>query len=341
MKYSVILLLFVNLFYAQEEGEIAHAERYKYDPNYRVNYFDKKIYKMDIHFRTDRYVIPGILNNYDPESVLLANQKAKLRFSFDYSFLGVFFSIAPDFFVEDEATYGKTKTLDLSFNFFYSDRLRQEVLFRTIKGFYVSDINSVIPLALYPDMKINSYGGKTFYIINNNFSYRAFENMTERQVKSAGSIIPTVGYYFNNVQSPYTNPVAPTLINLDSFDFYVQAGYMYNYVLSKKWFVTGGAHPGLGLNYSKTTYSNPLNGEHSNRTVWSVNPHLNINFSIGYNNRNFFSGIKTNYKEYQFNEQENNEFANSRTYIEFFVGYRLKADKRLKKAFDYIENQLF
>ena len=103
-----------------------------------------------------------------PFILVVPNQKTKLRFSFDYKFLGLFISYSPNFYAKDESTYGETKTLDLSFKFFYNDRLRQEVDFKNTRGFYVENPIQSLPLDIYPQLEIRTIGGKTFYIMNNN-----------------------------------------------------------------------------------------------------------------------------------------------------------------------------
>ena len=102
-------------------------------------------------------------------AVNAVSNETKLRLSFDYKFLGLFVSFSPDFFSNNEATYGKTKTLDLSFKFFYNDRLRQEVDYKVIKGFYLEHPDEFTPIDLFPNLEIKTIGGKTFYILNNNF----------------------------------------------------------------------------------------------------------------------------------------------------------------------------
>ncbi len=341
IRLGVFLIFVTNFLFAQEEGELLHAERHKYDPTYRANYFDKKIFKLDINSDVENYSVPNLNKSADEESRLIPNQKSKLRASFDYRFLGLFVSFSPDFTSNNTAIYGQTKTLDLSFKYFYSDRLRQEVDYKKILGFYLENPNEDLPIDLYPNLEINTFGGKTFYIMNNNFSYRAFDNMTERQLKSAGSMIPSLGYYYNVLKSKRINDVGTSLTQIYSFDAFLQFGYMYNLVLSKKWFTTIGAHPGVGINNSRSYFYDQTTLSESVVQATNYNLNIDLNFSLGYNNKNFFSGIKSNFREYQYGDSNTAELINSKFYLDFFVGYRFNEDKRLKKIFDFIENKIF
>ena len=337
-KFVFIIVFFCNFLSAQE-GELLHAERHKYNPLYRVNYFDKMIFKVDLNSDVDNFYIHNLNNTDNNQSSFVPNQLLKLRFSFDYKFLGIFFSASPSFLPgnNDYDDKGKTKTLDLSFKFFYSDRLRQEVDFKKIIGFYLENPRESSPVDIYPELQINTIGGKTFYIVNNNFSYRAFESMTERQLISAGSLIPSVGYYFNNLITSKKNAGEKNLSQIHSFDGILQLGYMYNFVLGKKWFTTFGVHPGVGFNTSKSFFNDKE--FNSTYTIKATNFNFNFDFnlSLGYNNKNFFSGAKFNYRDYEFKNKNTVELINSKARFEFFVGYRFRTVKSVKEVFESVE----
>jgi hypothetical protein len=119
LKVLIIVLLFCNLLSAQE-GELLHAERHKYNPLYRVNYFNKMIFKADLNSDIDNFYVANLNSTDNSQSSFISNQNLKLRLSFDYKFLGIFLSTSPGFLPGngDSSNKGKTKTLDLSFKFF-------------------------------------------------------------------------------------------------------------------------------------------------------------------------------------------------------------------------------
>jgi hypothetical protein len=338
-KKGVFFIIFCNLLFAQE-GEAFHAIKQNYNPLYRVNDFDKMIFKVDVNSDIDNFYIHTINATNNSRNSLMPNQLLKLRLSFDYKFLGMFFSTSPSFLPgnENNINKGKTKTLDLSFKFFFSDRLRQEVVYKRIKGFYFGTNSNTLPLDLFPELEIKTFGGKTFYIMNNNFSYRAFDNMTERQLKSTGSLIPSIGYYYNVLATSEKKLGSDQLSEIHSIDGIFKIGYMYNFVIGKKWFATVGFHPGVGINWSKNFYLPP--NDTKNFEIKTTNFNLTTNSSLGYNNNNSFMGIKYYYSDYDFNKNNTVELINSNSHFEVFLGYRFKENKSIKKGFEVVENLL-
>ncbi|WP_395076719.1 DUF4421 family protein [Flavobacterium sp.] len=338
--FSLIFILSTLNLCAQDEDEIIHAKTQGYNPEYRLNYFNKMIFQIDLNSDIDIYNIPKLNYTDNIESAFIPNNIIKTKFSFDYKFLGLFISVSPDFLSGNnvDSPYGKTKILDLSFKFFYTDRLRQEVVFKSIKGFYLDDPEKEDPIEVFNDMEINTIGGKTFYIINRNFSYRAFESLTERQIKSDGSFIPSIAYYQNRLNVNKVNNSETYLSSIKSLDVFVQLGYMHNFVIYKKWFSTLGAHPGVGFNNSIDSFVNPADNSNIQNKTANINFVLESNFAVGYNNKNFFTGIRTNYRNLDFDSRT--EIASTKLSFGVFAGYRFDENKTVKKGFEYIEKHL-
>lgn len=340
MLRLVPLMLFFFHFYVQAQNEAAleHAKKYGYNPVFRQNHFDKMIFKIDAEKEYEGFqtkIDDGSESQKNDD--FTTNNRAKLRLSFDYDFLGLFLSTSPNFLQPLENGLENTKTLDLSFRFFYSDRLRQEIDYKTIKGVYLDKGNG--NSELYPEFNVFTYGGKTFYILNNNFSYRAFENQTERQLVSSGSFIPAIGYYFRDVSLNRNNAQINSITKINSFDLIAQMGYMHNFVLDKKWDCTLGLHPGVGLNYSKKTFETEnqnLNETYNPKANFNLN--YKFNFSALYNGENYFAGIRFNYEDFEYTNRNEIEIINSRTQINFFLGYRFESTKTIKKVFDKIKS---
>jgi hypothetical protein len=338
----ILYFSFLHLHAQDEDGEILHAIQKGYNPEYRVNYFNKMILKTEIYTDIDNFYIPKLNYTDDAQSAFVPNTIFKTKFSFDYKFIGLFISFSPDFFPGNsiDLSKGKTKTLDLSFKFFYNDRLRQEVVYKKIAGFYLENPNNGLPIELFPDLEIETLGGKIFYIINNNFSYRAFETLTERQIKSAGSIIPSISFYNNNLITNKKSDTELYLTRIKSYDAIIQVGYMYNYVLSKKWFSTLGFDPGIGINKSTSFFLNPINQEITNKSSFNINLNFDASIAFGYNNKNFFSGVKLNYKNIEYNTISNAEIINSKVNFGIFAGFRFKEIKPIKKVLEKFERKI-
>ncbi len=341
MKILSLIFIFSSLnLYAQEDDEIIHAKAKGYNPEYRLNYFNKMIFQIDFSSDIDIYNIPKLNYTDNTESAFIPNNVIKTKLSFDYKFLGLFLSFSPEFLSGNNADsqYGKTKILDLSFKFFYTDRLRQEVVYKSIKGFYLDDPERNDPIEVFNDMEINTIGGKTFYIINRNFSYRSFESLTERQIKSDGSFIPSISYYQNKLNVNKVNNYETYLSSIKSLDIFLQLGYMHNFVIYKKWFSTLGVHPGVGFNNSIDLFINPTENTSIRNKTSNVNFILESNLAIGYNNKNFFTGIRTNYRNLDFNDKA--EINSTKLSFGVFAGYRFDENKVIKKGFEYLEKHL-
>ena len=336
----VLWLLCFGFSLAQErEGEIKHALVHKYNLDYRVNYFDKMIFKVDVNSGIDNFYIPKLNYTNDKRSIFSPDERLRLRFSFDYKFLGISYSFAPDFKSEINNKRANTKTLDLSFKFFYSDRLRQEVIYKRVKGFSLTNPDNQNPIAIFNDLQINTFGGRTFYLVNNNFSYRAYESQTERQIQSAGSLMPAFSYYLNNLYTNNPNATGEHLERIKSLDFILQLGYMYNYVINKTWFATGGIHPGIGWNDSKNYYKNEtVKSVIDNSSI--VNFNFDFNLALGYNQEKFFSGLRANYRNYQYDSKKTGDIMNTKFNTVFFIGYRFNEVKSIKKVFEKIERNI-
>ncbi|MGA9638863.1 DUF4421 family protein [Flavobacterium sp.] len=337
-RVIVICVFFSNYLQAQEDGALEHAMNHKYNPIYRVNYFDKMILKVDVNSEEESFQTKNFESLNSDKNIFHTNQKLNLRLSFDYDFLGLFISTSPNFLQEKGNGIAQTKTLDLSFKFFYSDRLRQEIDYKNRTGYYLDD-NSGRTFS-FPELNKQTIGGRTFYILNNNFSYRAFENLTERQLISAGSFIPSIGYYFNKLIVDNNYNSFKNLSQINSFDFMLQMGYMYNLVIDKRWVGSFGIHPGIGVNYSQSTFKKANEDllEETKRTNFNYN--YKMNFSIGYNGKNIFSGIKYNYQNFEYDTKYKPDLVNTRSQIEIYVGHRFNASKSIKQVFKKI-NDIF
>lgn len=336
----VFMLCFFGFSFAQErEGEIKHALVHKYNLDYRVNYFDKMIFKVDLNTDIDNFYIPKLNFTDNKRSIFSPDEQLKLRFSFDYKFLGISYSFSPDFVSDNNNSKANTKTLDLSFKFFYSDRLRQEVMYKKVKGFTLKNPDDLSPIDIFNDLEINTIGGKTFYILNNNFSYRAYESQTERQLKSAGTFIPSISYYLSNLYTNNPNANVESLARIRSIDLRLQFGYMYNYVINKTWFATGGVHPGIGINDTKSYY-NHLGTSLERKSPKVLQFNLDFDFSLGYNQEKFFAGLNANYKNYQYYNSKVSDIMSTRFNAFLFVGYRFNEVKSIKKVFEKIERNI-
>ncbi|MFV0332221.1 MAG: DUF4421 domain-containing protein [Dysgonomonas sp.] len=139
---------------------------------------------------------------------------------------------------------GNTKSLDFQYHY-YGRKFIADIFFQRYKGFYTEEKDDVFEI--YPDIKVVQYGVHGQYVFNNKkFSYRAAFNQSEKQLKSAGSWQLGGGIYYNEIQSDstfYLNEYK----KLRNYQFSVSGGYVYNWVINKNFFLSGGVSVGMNL----------------------------------------------------------------------------------------------
>ncbi len=341
---KIIAIFFALHLHAQDDGDVLHAYKYGYDPEYRLNYFNKMTLKVDINSDIDNFFVPALTKDIERRFSLNPNQLLNMRISFDYKFLGLEYSFTPNFLPgnNDDSQKGTTKVSSFKIGFSYSDQFRQELIYRNITGFYLDDLalasleNS--NYILFPNLEIQTFGGKTFFIANKNFSHRAVVNQLERQIKSTGSFIPSISYFYNRLKTNESLTDELNLTKINSIDIFFQFGYLHNFVINKKWVATLGLIPGVGINESSLFYENN-NFVNSKDQSTNFNVNLDINSGVSYNNKNTFAGLKFNFKNYDYSNSYNAEIINSNTFFEIYFGYRFNEEKKIKKAFEYMERK--
>ncbi|QLE01237.1 DUF4421 family protein [Galbibacter sp. BG1] len=177
-----------------------------------------------------------------------------------------------------------------------------------------------------PFLETNKVGGSTAYSFNENFSYRATIGQKEKQTKSVGSVLYKVSY-------DYTNFVMESSgfdHNVNSLNLGITPGYYYNYVFSKNLFLAAGADIGLGLNYN----------DFGDNSIFSSVFLIAGSATLGFNFDKFFGGVYTNLSTRRYKGSNFIKLNDNIRYIEFFVGYRLKAPKILNKTADKVNEKL-
>ena len=317
-----------------EEMQRKHAELKGYDPNYRVNYFENIILRTMITTNLSRLEYTSGVSKLPVD--LRPAAKYQLGFSADYKFLAIGISFTPSFLLDTKnlEELEKSESYSVSLNFFYSDQWRQELGFSYNKGFF--NDNGVTDAPTYANTSISTIEGSTFYIANNNFSYRAHYAQTERQLQSAGSLVPRIRYAFSvfkpNIMTFESTGSTKTI---NSFDFLAQLGYLYTFVYHKKWFATVGAHPGIGYNISRYNYESNIKKD---ETFNNVSLLFSSGLNIGYNSYRWFFGLSYDYRNYNASNNLQEDFSSDTNVFSVYLGYRLNDNKPMRKFFGWFED---
>lgn len=344
MKYILcisVYFLTISTSHAQNikdydlDKQAEHAKIKGYDPLYRVNYFENIILKSTL---TSDVANLSMKNGRTGEEINIKPIAEHLiSLSFDYKWIALGISFAPKFLLDsDNHELDESNSFGMSLNFFYSDRWRQELSYKQYNGFISTSSSSNHNEALLANTTLETIGGSTYFIANRNYSFRAHYAQTERQLKSAGSLIPKLNYTYGvtkpNIVSTDTNNEIEVIKN---FDMRLLLGYLYTFVHNKKWFATAGIHPGIGHNNGQYEYAGGYPGKETFNTVYFA---FNTELGLGFNNYRWFFGANYNYKNYNYTNTKNNEFTREAGYFNVYFGYRFNDNKPMRKFFGWFED---
>ncbi len=244
-----------------------------------------------------------------------------------------------------KATYGGSDARDLQMNFL-GKSWGVDLYHQKYSGFYVPNPaqSPSLPDAFIkrPDIELNNTGINVRYVFNKNkFSLKSAYNYSERQVKSAGSVIisGTVNTFRLQADSSVLSQVyAPAISNTSTFKnfqytaFSIAPGYAYS-LIYKSFFLNGVFS--IGPAHYWISYTAPDQTTQYNITL---NTFADIRFALGYNSDRFFGGMSlvAQSRDIRFDEIH---FANGTTAFKLVLGYRFGEVGILKKRAKDLLNQ--
>ena len=330
IKFLCCLLLFPLINHAQldtarsirEEGWIEGMDNYvglKLSMNNAIETFQVSV-------EADDYLID-----------LYPNTTTLAKIHFNYRFLSFDIKLAPSFLPGngDEDSKGKTKSFGMAAGLNFRHWFHNLSLSRT-KGYYINnseDFPAYVPGGPYlqvPELIVTNFEGISGYSFNPKFSVKSLITQTERQIRSAGSFIPLLGYRYYVVENNDEN--ATSTQRSDNIEIVVGAGYYYTLVVKENFYFSLGATPGIGYIFTKLNTRFPQSGNndivsHSNAPVFRFDGRG----ALGYNGRSFFGGCVLNLTSISFEQGGTTAInTNSRTSYQIFVGMRINAPKKLR-----------
>jgi hypothetical protein len=287
---------------SDHEREVMSAEGF--DSTYLADYTNLVTARMYLLYQNASLLI-NTADEKIPKIVYRPNVTVRVGLAGFWKWLGLGLSINNPFYKPDEEIYGKTTTLDLRANAF-GRATAGEFFLQKYKGFYISS-----PLRqdgthyIIPDMEILSIGIGGYWIYNaKRFSMRAAFIQTERQKKSAGSLLVKPSFlYFRissgmgiipeEVMNDYGIPPASLVHRGEVYSIGLSPGYAYTFVFLKNFYLTAAIFPGVAAQFS--SYSNQL----SHYSATEFNFTLSGRFACGYNSDKWFLGgsVQTGFKE--------------------------------------------
>lgn len=275
------------------------------------------------------------------------NDKSIVKLFVNYRWLSVSISTAPNFLNADnnDVSKGTTTTTAFALNLNFR-HWSQAFSYEKIKGFYLNNTADYIPdwrkgidpYLQFPDLVYNGYAGQTAYTFNKNFSFNALSAQTERQLKSAGTFIPSVSYNYDIIENKILLTPQDSSQKSNNLQLLLSAGYYNTFVINKNFYFSAGLIPGIGI--ISTKFSTRKLQETSITRYVNVLYHSEVTSALGYNAERFFIGGQLTYAASSYNQHNISTFIKTQglTY-QVFAGYRFGAPKFLKKVLDKVEEK--
>ena len=257
-----------------------------------------------------------------------------------YRWLGVQVGFPLQGLAAPEADRGRTRAFVLAANV-YLRRYGIDAHYTEHSGYYLENAGRLLgsrppPYPQRADITTQAFGGNFYFVFNHRrFSFRAAFIQTERQLRSAGSLLlmPTFNYYrvvadsaVSKVAGLQWQPSESIGLRYGrSISAGVTFGYAHMFVIRRQWFVLGALLPGVtaGSNHIRTD-----EGLENTRERLNLRAHLRL--AMGYSGPRWFAGFTSTNDIYDINFARDlrMNYLVSRTTL--FVGRRFELEPKRK-----------
>jgi len=237
--FFIFLLLEVQTSFAQSDAGNRDSIFHEYIENYK----DLLTCKLSLGSKEDGFDLENT-SRYKIRS----NNKTKLNAGINYRWLAFSLTFAPNLFNEnvDNNIKGETKSFGFGFSSNFH-RIIQKINYSRVKGYYLDNTNAFDPTwkagdpyIHLPGLIFRSFSGQTAYKFNDNFSFNAINSQTERQVKSAGTFLPSVSYQHFVVKDPKPLPGQTSSQKSKKLEVVFSPGYYYTLVTPSNLYASAG-----------------------------------------------------------------------------------------------------
>lgn len=272
--------------------------------------------------------------------ILSPNSASKLRFNVNYRFISFGLQFTPDFIPGngDENLKGKTKSFELKtaliFKHWFTD-----LSYSRVKGYYLKNSDDFTtflendPYIQFPDLNYYGFAITTGYSCNSKFSFRSLTSQTERQLRSAGSFIPSINlrnYIIDDKSSGMSTQKS------NNFESSIGPGYLHTFVSREKFYFSLGLLTSIG--YLNTKLNTRLLDGDINTNQYNFIFRWDGKVGLGYNGKSFYTGLYTNISGTEY-RQENTTAMNfeTRVFYHLFLGIRFSAPDYLERKIHKME----
>ena len=262
------------------------------------------------------------------------NNNFNLGLGFSYKWLGLGIAFNLPFINNDNSLKGKTSSLDLQLDL-YSRRLFMNGNLQVYQGYYwsnpetfYSDWDTEDSLVVRPDVTTVTLGFNGVYIFNHEkFSFKAAYQFTERQVKSAGSML--LGFRFSLYAIGADSALVPAELHpfypnsteigsLSSISLGAAFGYTHTFIVGKYFFVNGLFM--FGLN-NQVIAANDIAGEQISSAA-KISTNVTFRTSIGFNKPKSYYGMAFNVDSFLLRDANSTELSYSFGKFRIYYGRR-------------------
>ncbi len=313
----------------------------KIDTTYIESFRDLLNAKLIAVVRTNKFSITDNITQNKLEYSINTNVNMGIGMSFKG--IGFEFQYNPPGLNNDDYKFGRSKQISFATNA-NGRRFIYDIYYRYNQGYHatspskvLNDTSFTMEYLYRPDIKNTTLGGELVYVFNNKrFSSAAPYNLTQKQRKSAGSLL--LGTFASLYAIDADSVIFPDSVkykfkedvqfkNAGSITWGISCGYTYTLIFGKNWFVNLYTLPGLAVQqfYSTNAFDQK---SHSNTAIGAI---LQSRFSIGYNKRSYFIGISWTNTNYFVNNDKKSSLNYQNGCFRFYYGHRFDLRKVLKK----------
>lgn len=250
--------------------------------------------------------------DYEDEAAevdILPNSKTTINLGVQYDIISFSFGFAPHFLAENKDNKeSKIISTGLTIN---PQKWMQHLEVYYQKGMTVENPNGTAEL-YFPGFKSLKIAGSTSYFFNGNFSFRAIALQNVRQLRSAGSFVPSLHYSYTKLDATKVKGLEG---EIDFVDLALTPGYYYNWAIGRHFLLSSGAAFGVGVTRTQ-------DGEDT-FTAALYQGHLFL--APGYNSQRWFFGANARIQFAEHKVESNVDSSDVLGYFVAFAGYRFDA----------------
>lgn len=315
MRILLTVFCFLIFSFSAESKSLKDYLTAKKDSNYIGSYYNDLIIRLYSGEKTHSLDLSDLNNPYHLK--YLPNGYYNLGAGVNFRSFGLSLATKVPIFQNSEFKHGETKRFGIQ-SYIYSSKFTVDLLTSFLKGYYL--VNSSTHLSAYtkdkdyqrPDISSANIGISVNYIFNNSrFSYRAAFSGTERQKKSAGSLI--AGGSVISYRTEADSSIVPREISLKYFlksrdisksgvlAFNANIGYAYSLVFLRNGIFTLSYVLGTGI--QDNTFGSEVDSE-INRWRFSMNHSGRLGIGYRFNRYYLRIGVirSTQYTNLKYND---------------------------------------